>query len=104
MKITINKTTAIPALCAAMVWLLSAPVAADVKRGENLHANNCVSCHASMVGGDGSSLYTRTDRKITSRSQLISQVNRCETTLGLGWFEEDVKAVVEFLDRNYYRF
>jgi mono/diheme cytochrome c family protein len=92
------------ATCVAAALLLGGPVAADVKRGETLHANHCVSCHASMVGGNGSNLYTRADRKVNSRDQLVSQVNRCETTLGLGWFEEDVRAVVEYLDKEYYKF
>lgn len=89
---------------ATAMGLLAAPVQADIKRGENLHGANCVSCHASMVGGNGSILYTRADRRVTSLNQLVTQVNRCEATLGLRWFEEDVMAVVEYLNRNYYKF
>ncbi|MFN2349950.1 MAG: cytochrome c [Thioalkalivibrio sp.] len=88
----------------ALALLFASPLHADPKRGESLHASNCVSCHVSMVGGNGSLLYTRADRTVGSRDQLIAQVNRCESTLGLRWFEEDVTAVVEYLNSNYYKF
>jgi cytochrome c2 len=102
MKISITMTAT--TLCLAVGLLLSAPAVGDVKRGEELHAKNCVSCHTSMVGGNGSTLYTRADRRVNSLDQLITQVNFCETTLELRWFEEDVMAVVEYLNRNYYKF
>jgi cytochrome c2 len=102
MKIGITMTAT--TLCLAMGLLLSSPAVSDVRRGEELHAKNCVSCHTSMVGGNGSALYTRTDRRINSLDQLIAQVNRCESSLELRWFEEDVMAVVEYLNRNYYKF
>lgn len=89
---------------AAGLLLGTHALADDLQRGEQLHAQNCVSCHTSMVGGDGSLLYTRADRKVNNREQLISRVNQCETTLELQWFEEDVMAVVEYLDRNHYKF
>lgn len=92
------------AFTGTVLLLASAVVHSDVRRGESLHTNNCVSCHTSMVGGDGSGLYTRADRRVNSREQLVSQVRRCESTLGLRWFDDDVMSVVEYLNENYYKF
>ncbi|ACL72166.1 conserved hypothetical protein [Thioalkalivibrio sulfidiphilus HL-EbGr7] len=92
------------AVIAILALLFGASAQADVNRGQQLHATNCVSCHTSMVGGNGTALYTRANRLVGSRDQLIAQVRRCESTLGLRWFDEDVMAVVEYLNSNFYRF
>ena len=83
----------------------SAPLlAADVKRGEALHNANCVSCHARMTGGNGETLYTRSDRRVNSLAGLEAQVRRCESNLELKWFDEDIEDVVTYLNENYYHF
>ncbi len=97
-------TRTLTAVIAILALLFGASAQADVKRGQQLHAANCVSCHTSMVGGNGTALYTRANRMVGSRDQLITQVRRCESTLGLRWFDEDVMAVVEYLNSNFYRF
>ena len=85
--------------------LSSAPLmASDVKRGEELHTNNCMSCHARMTGGNGETLYTRSNRRVNSMAQLEAQVRRCESNLELKWFDEDIEAVVKYLNQNYYHF
>jgi mono/diheme cytochrome c family protein len=71
--------------------------AADIKRGEALHAANCVSCHNQGV-------YTRKDRRITSLDGLRSQVARCETNLDLKLFPEDIDAITDYLNTSYYQF
>ncbi|HAJ70723.1 MAG TPA: hypothetical protein DCO68_01440, partial [Methylophilaceae bacterium] len=45
---------------------------ADVSRGKALVEQNCISCHASSFGGNGSEIYTREFRKIKSASGLIT--------------------------------
>ena len=79
-------------------------MAADLKRGEELHSNNCMACHARMTGGEGETLYTRSSRKVKSLAQLEAQVRRCEANLELKWFDEDIENVVHFLNTNYYKF
>ena len=37
---------------------------ADVAAGKALHEKNCISCHASSYGGDGSGMYTRDYAKV----------------------------------------
>ena len=65
--------------------------------GKSLHDANCTKCHDSGV-------YTREDRFVGDRDALTAQVKRCELNLGLQWFDEDVEAVVDHLDQNYYKF
>lgn len=81
-----------------------APASADPGKGEALHQQNCVSCHVSMVGGDGSELYTRETRRVGSFPSLVAQVNRCNVNLGVGWFDDEVEAVAEYLNAAFYRF
>lgn len=76
----------------------------SAEHGKKLHAESCVSCHISMTGGDGSTLYTRSDRKINSRISLETQVQRCATNTNLSWFEDDVNSVAEYLDKTWYQF
>jgi len=62
-----------------------------------LYEQNCVKCHDADV-------YTRSDRKVTSYAGLERQVRRCETALGLRWFDEDIAAMTSYLNQKYYRF
>ncbi len=78
--------------------------AADVKHGEELHAKNCITCHSSLTRGKPTSLYTRANRRVTSREGLTKQVRRCELSLGLKWFDEDIDDVAEYLNESYYHF
>lgn len=88
--------------------LLLAPTAsvqaADAQAGEKLHAKNCVACHASMTGNAPDTLYTRKQRKVTSREGLTKQVRRCEQSLGLRWFDDDIENVAAYLNAKFYRF
>jgi mono/diheme cytochrome c family protein len=78
--------------------------AGDAQAGEKLHQENCISCHVSMAGGDGSGLYTRADRRVGSFDSLVTQVNRCNVNLGVGWFDDEVEAVAAYLNTQYYKF
>ena len=78
--------------------------AEDAARGQTLHEKNCVSCHHSLTGGKANSLYTRSDRKVTSLEGLRRQVRRCELSLNLRWFNEDINDVTSFLNQSFYRF
>ena len=77
----------------------------DPATGEKMvkeHA--CASCHQRLIGGDGSALYTRADRKVTSKDKLVAQVSFCSTQLKTGWFPEDEEHVVAWLNHRYYHF
>jgi len=78
--------------------------AGDIKRGQELHDDNCVSCHKSMQGGDGSGIYTRENRRIDSYAGLIKQVNRCKTSLGVSWPAHQIDDVITYLNDSFYNF
>ena len=70
-------------------------LAADIKNGKQLQQKNCMSCH-----DDG--MYTREERRIKNLSSLHTQVLRCESTLGLKWFDEEVNDVTTYLNKTFY--
>lgn len=77
---------------------------ADAGKGKMLVEKNCISCHASSFGGDGSGIYTREDRIINSSKGLVQQIRNCNTNLGLQWFDDDELNVARYLNERYYRF
>ena len=88
----------------SLVLLLPLAAQADMANGEKLHAQHCVACHTSMTGGDGSTLYTRSNRRVASLDGLGKQVRRCRDNLGLTWFDDQVQDVVDHLNARYYKF
>ena len=88
-----------PVILAALVLSTSTGqvYAADIKNGKQLQQANCMSCH-----DDG--MYTREDRKVTTLDGLNKQVRRCELTLGLQWFDDDVSDVSAYLNDGFYKF
>lgn len=84
--------------------LSSTAIASDVNRGKSLHDDNCIECHVSIQGGDGSGIYTRADRRIDSLPALRSQVNRCKNSMGVSWPQDQIDDVVAYLNSMYYKF
>ena len=76
---------------------LSTTTNAEAAKGQQLHDQNCMKCH-------GTEVYTRENRMVTSRDALVKQVKRCQLNLGVQWFNEDVNAVVQYLDQTFYKF
>lgn len=76
----------------------------DPKSGKTLHDKACISCHAGMFGGDGSGIYTRTDRKIQDAGQLAARIAGCNANTGAGWFPGDEVHVGAYLNQQYYKF
>ena len=78
---------------------------ADRKAGMLLHQEkNCMACHAQRTGGDGSNIYTRTDRKVTTPVKLLAQVAMCNIRLSSAMFPDDERDVAAFLNHDYYHF
>jgi mono/diheme cytochrome c family protein len=71
--------------------------AADPQEAKALVDQHCYQCH-------GTELYTRPDRKVQSLEGLQRQVKRCELALGLKWFDEEIAAVTDYLNTEYYKF
>lgn len=84
--------------------LVSVSAKADIVNGKELHDSNCTSCHVNMQGGDGSSIYTRENRRIDTYQGLVKQVNRCRDSLGVPWPADHVNDVVQYLNTNYYKY
>ena len=77
---------------------------ADAEKGKTLHNANCIACHAKMTGGEGTTLYTRTKRRVNSTDALASQVKRCATNLNLTWFDDEINDVSAYLNKEFYKF
>jgi hypothetical protein len=76
----------------------------DPKIGKQMVEKNCISCHASSFGGDGSGIYTREDHRVKTAKGLIQQIRTCNTNLGLKWFEDEELHVASYLNQTYYKF
>jgi len=72
--------------------------------GKTLVEKNCVSCHVSRIGGDGSAMYTRNPRKINSSNALLAQIRMCNTMIGSKLFEDEELHVASYLNNTYYKF
>lgn len=85
------------ALLLAPAAAIAAPAGADPVDAEALYEQDCTRCH-------GPEVYTREDRRVDSFEALHQQVRMCEQNLDLTWFDDQVDAVTELLNREYYGF
>lgn len=76
----------------------------DAKAGKKLHDAKCVACHQRLVGGDGSDIYTRIDRKIQTPTALLQRIAACNAQTNSGWFPEEEEHAAAYLNRQYYKF
>ena len=88
----------------ALTLFTASTFAADIQNGKSLHDGNCINCHAQLLGGDGSAIYTREDRKMESFAALNKQVRRCRDSLGMPWPEEQIIDVITYLNESFYHF
>lgn len=78
---------------------------AHPEAGGDIHTNQCVACHATSFGGtEGSDIYTRSDRRVTSPDALLQQITFCTTQLDLSLFPEDERDIAAYLNMHYYHF
>lgn len=81
------------------IVLLPTIIFAD--EGKELHEESCVACH--IVQHDDA-FYTRENRKMDSLPKLSGQVSRCVQAFSVGWFPDEEKSVVDYLNKHYYKF
>ena len=106
MNLPLSSTFALAAATLALSALAQPAIFkdADIPLGQKLIAdNNCVACHVSKVGGDGSAIYKPFGR-INSPAFLRGMVEQCNTELNLGLFPEEVSSVAAVLNRDHYKF
>lgn len=73
-------------------------------QGSELHAEQCIDCHARMTGGEGTVLYQRDDSLIHSIDELTARVSHCAAGANSDWDEKQIEAVVKYLNENFYNF
>ena len=98
-----------PQILSAMLLsaLISAPVIAapDLANGKAIDQQKCYACHAKKSGfGNGDMIYTRSDGKVKSLTNLKKMVSLCNTELRLDLFPEDEADVTAFLNQQFYKF
>jgi mono/diheme cytochrome c family protein len=100
--------TAILAALSLMLAATSAQAVAfakgDAKAGQTLHDKQCAGCHAGRFGGDGSKIYTRSDRRVKSASSLAQMITTCNANLGNNLFPEDEANIGAHLNQQFYKF
>jgi cytochrome c553 len=64
----------------------------------------CSTCHEGKVGGDGSAIFTRKDRRVTSASNLVAQIERCSGAIGAQLSEQEKQDLAAHLNQTYYKF
>lgn len=65
---------------------------------------DCNSCHKGKMGGDGSAIYTRADRRVTSADNLIDRMEQCSGAIGKQLSEQEKLDLAAHLNQTYYHF
>lgn len=99
-----KKHALIGLLVSLSVWTATG-WSADAAKGKQLHDKSCVTaCHAGKTGGQANDIYTRKGR-LGSLEKLKSQVSVCnQQLLNTQWWPDDEADVVEYLNREFYKF
>lgn len=69
---------------------------AEVPRGQLLYENHCRGCHESVV-------HVRERRRAATLAALEGWVRHWADAQALGWAEQEIAEVTEFLNARYYR-
>lgn len=73
-------------------------------QGKQLHDSSCLQCHASLTGGQPDLIYRRADRTVTSLDALGKRVADCMIAADVNWTAEQQQQVVDYLNRQFYKF
>ena len=61
----------------------------------------CSRCHVALLGGDGSAMFTRPDRKVHNAAQLVEQIRFCSSNVGANLTPQDEQHLGAYLNRYY---
>ncbi len=94
---------------ASIILLCSATAAAanpfpngNAQRGQKLFEQyKCNRCHMAMLGGDGSAMFTRADRKVRSPDALLDQIKFCSGNVGAHLSAQEEQHLGAYLNRYY---
>ncbi|MBI4809313.1 MAG: cytochrome c [Nitrosomonadales bacterium] len=65
---------------------------------------DCESCHKGKMGGNGSAIYTRANRVVTSAAILIDRMEQCSGAIGKQLSEQEKLDLAAHLNQTYYHF
>ncbi len=77
------------------------PLMVIANEGQELHDESCIACH---IATHDTAFYMRDNRKVDTLPKLGGQVSRCAQNFRTGWFPDEEKAVVNYLNNTYYQF
>lgn len=94
------------ALSLAAGSALAAPFpGGDAQAGKKLFDQyKCSGCHIDKMGGDGSAIFTRPDRKVTSPQEMIGQLKKCSGSIGKTLSVQEQQNLGAYLNQHYYKF
>lgn len=61
----------------------------------------CNSCHIEMLGGDGSAIFTRANRKVHNADELVGRIKQCSGTVGANLTTQEEQHLGAYLNRYY---
>lgn len=73
------------------------PEQTTLPRGQLLYEHHCTSCHTSVA-------HLREHHKAKSRADITVWVNKWASYQKLSWSNEEIDAVVDYLDATFYKF
>ena len=74
----------------------------NAQAGQKLfELHKCNRCHAAMLGGDGSAIFTRPNRKVRSVTELIEQIEVCSGNIGVNLTPLEKQHLGAYLNRYY---
>ena len=82
-------------LCAALM-LFAPAVCAEFERGQALYENHCQFCHESWA-------HNREGNRISSIHLLRQSVEAWSVHSGLGWGDDEISDVTDYLNRHFYQ-
>ena len=92
-------TRLLPALClaAGLDAAGAASKTADEGVGALLYSTHCVGCHTAQV-------HWRAGKRVTNAAALRAEVRRWQDKVGLGWSDDEIAAVAQYLNTLHYHF
>ena len=69
----------------------------DATRGELLYSTHCIACHSAEI-------HWRNKKLATDWTTLQSEVGRWQKLSGLGWDDDDVAQVAQYLNALHYHY
>lgn len=61
----------------------------------------CNSCHSAMLGGDGSAIFTRANRKVHSAAALTTQIKMCGGNVAANLSTQEIQHLGAYLNQYY---